>query len=96
MLIESNFNASEVKNTVAKIMQSEPLTPDEQNIKKDLDICYIYFDSHNVPNAIHGGDYLIKQFLEDVNKLEITPLNFSINKLKNNTVNSFQVTFSLK
>lgn len=96
MLIESNFNASEVKNTVAKIMQSEPLTPDEQNIKKDLDICYIYFDNHNVPNAIHGGDYLIKQFLEDVNKLEITPLNFSINKLKNNTVNSFQVTFSLK
>lgn len=97
MLVESDYAFEDVKRVVSQIAAGETLSGKDATIREDLDCWHIAFGSKE--HSILRGDYrLIREGIDRINSLsqEIVPLNFSVNKLKDNSVGAMTVSFELQ
>lgn len=97
LLIESDYDFKTLKSVVAKIAGAEDLSGEDLKIRDDLDCWYVYFDRYGV-HLTKGNYSLIERSLDEINTspTAIIPLNFTTNKLENNSVGTMEIGLELQ
>lgn len=92
LLIESDDDYVAVKGVVNSMMWGWSLDDEKMKIRNALDVWFVYFDSNGA--HVMRGDYtLILNTQEKV--LDIIPINFTTNKLGNDSVGNMEIKFEL-
>lgn len=93
LVIESDDDFTAVNSVVNQIRRGSNLNDEDRKVRDALDVWYICFDQFGA-HAIRGNYTLIEDGTERLPP-QIIPVNFTTNKLENNSVGNMVIKFDL-
>lgn len=96
LIVETDSDSSMAQKVVKKVLQNRPLNNNEENVKKELDFYYLFFDRNGEAVKEQGKSELAYKYVKSLKENNIIPLSFSLNKYSDNSVSELSFSVHLK
>lgn len=96
LIVETNSDVDIVQKIIKKLMQSYSLNDKEIGLISNADFYYLFFDNNGDIQTVKGNSDLVTKYKSSIEKNDIMPLSFSLNKYSDNSVSQLKFKLHLK